>query len=73
MQLLWPDTLDVWQCLLNAHRPGGLMERRTSWRCRHGAVIQLRQLVDPLLEISRGDLVAQLGGSNVMLRLTAGG
>ena len=38
---------------------------RTSRRCLHGAVVQLRQLLDPLLQISSGDLVARLGGGFV--------
>ena len=65
MQLLWPDTLDVWPRLLDAYRPGGLIEGRTSRRCLNSAVVQLRQLVDPLLEISSGDLLALLGGGFV--------
>lgn len=70
MQWLRPDTLNVWPCLLDAHRPGGLIQRRTSWRCRHGAVAQLRQLVDPLLEISSGDVLPPFGGGLVPGELT---
>ena len=70
MQLLWPDTLNVWPCLLDAHRPSGHVDSRTSFRCRHGAVAQLRQLVDPLLEISSGDLLPLFGGGLVPGELT---